>query len=355
MAYIKTIRIQNYQSHKDTILRLCPGINVFVGSTDVGKSSIMRALLWVATNSPRGEDFRSRWGGATKVKVVMSDRRSVERVRSDSENYYLVDGKDVYKAFGTEPPPAVFEVLQLSSTSFKAQHDSVFMLSETPTSLARMLNDIMGLALIDEAASRCNGLRVRKNEEGKVLARDIGDLSKRAASLKRMIKAKEALDSIKEDEAKLTAASMRLAELRSLATDLSGVLKGIKASTYVKEYDPIIDGLRERVAILDGQRRRLFTLENTIAQLAATSGAIKNSPDPEDLSKDVQAVSADLELLSSLIEKCDRLTNMVTSASNVSVKMKEKEKEAESISEDLNKEFPDQCPLCGSPVGERTW
>ena len=43
---IDKIKIENIQSHKNTELNLSNGINVIVGSSNNGKSAILRALYW---------------------------------------------------------------------------------------------------------------------------------------------------------------------------------------------------------------------------------------------------------------------------------------------------------------------
>ena len=55
---IDKIKIQNYQSHENTELELSPGINVIIGETDRGKTSILRALNWMFSNRPLGEGFK---------------------------------------------------------------------------------------------------------------------------------------------------------------------------------------------------------------------------------------------------------------------------------------------------------
>ena len=76
---IKKIQIQNFQSHKETTLKLDPGVNIIVGTTDSGKTSILRALRWVIWNRPSGDDFRSWWGGNTSVEVIINERNSPEQ------------------------------------------------------------------------------------------------------------------------------------------------------------------------------------------------------------------------------------------------------------------------------------
>ena len=56
---IKEINIKNFQSHDNTNLILDSGVNVIVGSSDSGKSAIIRALRWVTSCVPRGEIGRA--------------------------------------------------------------------------------------------------------------------------------------------------------------------------------------------------------------------------------------------------------------------------------------------------------
>lgn len=44
---IKSIIIKNFQSHANTELELCDGVNVILGNSDVGKTAILRALGWI--------------------------------------------------------------------------------------------------------------------------------------------------------------------------------------------------------------------------------------------------------------------------------------------------------------------
>jgi len=57
---IKYLQIQNFQSHKDSLLEFDPGVNVIVGSSDSGKTAVIRALRWLVWNRPSGDAFRRR-------------------------------------------------------------------------------------------------------------------------------------------------------------------------------------------------------------------------------------------------------------------------------------------------------
>jgi len=54
---VEKITIKNFQSHEETELQFSSGVNVIVGSSDSGKSAILRALKWVVQNKPSGTAF----------------------------------------------------------------------------------------------------------------------------------------------------------------------------------------------------------------------------------------------------------------------------------------------------------
>lgn len=107
---IRSIHLQNLQSHKDTKLEFSDGVNVIVGSSDSGKSAILRGLGWVATNRPAGDEFRSDWAGKenTSVSIQLStgeySGEYVERIKGPSINAYST-GSPVHNREYRNPLP----------------------------------------------------------------------------------------------------------------------------------------------------------------------------------------------------------------------------------------------------------
>ena len=81
---IQSVHIQNFQSHKNSTLEFSPGVNIIVGTSDSGKTAIIRALRWVVWNRPSGDSLRSTWGGKTSVEICL-DKGSVERSKDRSD------------------------------------------------------------------------------------------------------------------------------------------------------------------------------------------------------------------------------------------------------------------------------
>jgi len=88
---INSLHIKNFQSHPDSFFEFSPGMNVFIGDSDVGKSAIRRALEWLIFNRPISDSFRSWWEGDTEVTVVTSEGNIITRIKQKSKNIYRLN------------------------------------------------------------------------------------------------------------------------------------------------------------------------------------------------------------------------------------------------------------------------
>lgn len=151
---IQNLKIQNFQSHEDTEISFNKGVNVIVGSSDSGKSAIIRALRWVTTCNPRGDAIRSFWGGDTKVSITTHEGHVIERTRTNSINRYILrknnDEELIFDAFGNNVPKEIEEILNLEEAiNFQHQIDPPFLISETAGSVASHFNRMASLEKID--------------------------------------------------------------------------------------------------------------------------------------------------------------------------------------------------------------
>lgn len=168
---IESIALQNFQSHKDTELLLHPGVNVLIGNSRAGKTSIIRALRWIIYNRPSGEAFRSHWGGDTTASIQIGDTQ-IHRIRNTNFNGYsidLIDPKtsnehtEQFEALGTTVPESIQKVLNITDLNFQQQLDSPFLLSMSPGKVAQYLNELVNLDLIDRSEAHVNKeIRERK-------------------------------------------------------------------------------------------------------------------------------------------------------------------------------------------------
>lgn len=244
---LKSLTIQNFQAHKRLEVRFDPRITTIIGPSDVGKSAVIRALTWLATNKPAGTAFIREGSKATNVELFV-DGKTILRHRSASVNTYELDGQEL-KAFGNDVPPEVLKLLNLSSVNFQGQHDSPFWFSETAGEVSRQLNQIVDLGVIDSTLAyldkelRAGRDRVRVGEER------LKEAKARRSSLK----------SVREMDAGLV-------RIESLAEEAASLGQGLaRTRDQVRGFRILSDG-SERLALANG----------------AVAGALKSGRDWEN-------------------------------------------------------------------------
>lgn len=149
---ITKLQLKNFQCHKSLTLDLSQRVTTIVGSSDVGKSAIIRALQWVCFNRPSGDQFRKHGEKDVGVRLTV-DGKSITRYRSRSSNSYRIN-KRMLKAFGATVPESITTHLQIGAFNFQAQHDSPFWLSLSPGEVGRRLNSIVNLEVIDQVLKK---------------------------------------------------------------------------------------------------------------------------------------------------------------------------------------------------------
>lgn len=139
--------IKNFQAHSQLQIQLSPTCTTFIGRTDVGKSSIIRAIRWLAHNRPIGMDFL-RWGEERVSVGIEIDGKKLRHSKNKKAHHYIID-TEIYKAFGSGVPAEVTDLLRLDDLNFQQQHDQPFWFFLTPGQVGKNLNEIVNLQVID--------------------------------------------------------------------------------------------------------------------------------------------------------------------------------------------------------------
>lgn len=173
--YITSVTLKNFQSHKDTTIHFDNGLNIIVGESNNGKTSILRAIMWVIDNQPLGNDFIMAGENECSVTINYNDGTFIERGRTVKDTgYYKIryiddNGKYIdqtYRGFTNAVPIEVANVHQMPKVNITkdiethlnvlSQLDGPFLLTESPLTKASAIGRITGTHVIDSAIKESN-------------------------------------------------------------------------------------------------------------------------------------------------------------------------------------------------------
>ncbi|RPI56383.1 MAG: hypothetical protein EHM49_00435 [Deltaproteobacteria bacterium] len=157
------LHMVNFEEHQDTTLEFAPGITVIYGTTDQGKSSIRRAITWVACNRPVGPRSVRDNTKESEVTLSFDNSPSVTRGRKNDKNYYKIrdskvdgTGVNIFKAFSTKVPDEVNAIVNLNEANIQEQFKKYYLLQDTPGQVAKTIHTLLGMDLVDTTATVVN-------------------------------------------------------------------------------------------------------------------------------------------------------------------------------------------------------
>ena len=303
---LSQIHLQNFESHKDTIIDLHNGTNAIIGESDSGKSAILRALYWVVFNRPLGDDFRSFWGGDTSVKVTTSEGHEVIRIKGDKKNEYEIFNavdKTNKKLSNTQfIVEDIAKVLGLHNLNFQTQFDPHYLLPPVSSGeVARKLNEIVDLTIIDTSQYNINNALNSAKKEYENINQDIKKLQENKKELIWIKYAHQDLKEIEELNNQYVCAQRKEEKITKVLYDM-------------KETQLKID----KYQYLENAKKEYLLLK-----------------------KEHEKHIEDQVMLKQITILLDSLTRIKKEINILKTRLADKK-------EELKRKFPKECPLCGS-------
>lgn len=343
---INNIEIQNYQSHKESFLEFDKNVNVIIGTSDSGKTAILRALNWCVYNSPNGDSFRSKWGGDTSVSIQVDDH-IIKRLKSKKDNSYFIDDNE-YKAFGQNVPEEVTKIINFSDLNIQYQLDIPgFLLAQSAGENARYLNKIINLDIVDKSLKNIERQKRENNKNIKFLESelktqeiemqkfsDIDDLENKVKITENLIEKErytrkrytilfETITDIKEIQNKLE----KNIDFEKAENIIINIEKQNKKEQKVKEkistlisFINSINEYNNKILILNKYIRKENNINNMLLLLEKEKKLRKKEKKYDLFFKTVYIINSDIE--------------------KINMNLKEKEKEFKKL-------FAGKCPICG--------
>jgi DNA repair exonuclease SbcCD ATPase subunit len=359
---IKSLNINNFQSHKETKLEFSPGVNIIVGSSDSGKTAILRSLGWLCWNRPSGDAFRSWWSNSTSV-YLETDEGIISRLKDKTDRYKIfIKGKDdiVFKAFGTSIPDEIVSFLNLNELNFQRQLDSPFLISATSSEVARQFNKVANLDKIDIATSNINGwIRDISFTIGKPAEKEepaTGLIKKIEDQKNELLKFKD-LDVLGSDISNLEKLDGNRTELQKRKYNISILCqkyKIIKENIFDKSK---ILKVEKSVAdiLIDINARKTFQF--TSDKLKSLVNQVKIIQQEINHKKAISLLESQVLNLLQLhhkrktqIKARNLLFKTLSSMGDITTRLANENARYDFLHAKFEKEFPDVCPLCNQPI-----
>ena len=300
---LKKLTLTNFQAHKDTTIDLSTGVNVIVGRSDRGKSSIIRSLQLLFFNRPGGSSYIRHGAKECRVDLELATGVVLSRIRGKSKNQYQINDDEPLKAPGRDVPEEVLAECPIQEINFQGQHDSPFMLSETAGECGRMLNRLVDLTVIDRILSSLN-------------------TNKRNTSNK--------LEFTKETMKDLRSDCAKYADVSSMRTDADALAETLKKNEILAR------GISDASKAIDSYS----SLFAEVAEEKDPSEALESIVAIEGLGKAVAQAAAQGEILEEAIYE----------AHKTALDLHDMKESEALLQEEYDSIMKDACPLCGQPV-----
>lgn len=247
---IKRLQLYNFQSHKDSELNFVPGLNVIAGQSDSGKTAILRGLYWLSYNKPSGDSFinnkiksDSFCGVSLDMDEVVISREKGKKVNSYFIGSERQDMMEELKAFGQEVPEEVSKALNFDDINIQRQMDSPFLLSDTPGEVAKFLNKVTNLDVIDKCLSNLASFKRTASSSLKSIDAELASTEKEISELDYLDKAQELLFEIEAKNSILEDLENKISGLEELLEEIEEWEEELKDFKDLSGADKIIDDL----------------------------------------------------------------------------------------------------------------
>lgn len=215
---INQVHFKNTQKHKDLTLNFIEGLNVITGSTDSGKTSLLRGLLFALDNKGTSDKLLT-WDAREGSVEITIDGNQITR-SFGKENAYYLNGER-FTAFRKDVPAPISSIVNMDDINIQNRRDMPFMVYATASSNAEQFSTMLDLTeiqnTVDNLKSKVKKAKEKKevlDEKLKLVEKELGQYTELEAASKRF--------------SALCARADKLSSYRSRANDLSASFQEIR-------------------------------------------------------------------------------------------------------------------------------
>jgi len=311
---ISNITLHNFQSHIDTSIDFHKGVNCITGSSNSGKTAIIRALRWVLENRPSGLSVINNNKKEAFVCVRKNNQYILKR-RSKTQNEYEVNGL-LLQAVGKEVPKEVNNVLNLTSINIQKQLDLPFLVLESPGSIASVLNFYSKLDKAEGIISRIASDQRSNNSDIKEYESTLEGIKNNIESKKWIFDLEKQVNKHKKIVSAIEDAQKKLYEVKQIQSLM------VDVSQMYNKQEVLLIRIQNEINLLTAQQDIQDKIDKTEDSLRRIKGIISD-------------IKAENDSFWSLSDRKNRI-----------------QKEYDEVTAEILS--LGECPYCGSKLTEKT-
>jgi DNA repair exonuclease SbcCD ATPase subunit len=292
---IKSITLENFQSHVKTIIKPAPAgqLTVIVGPSDSGKTAIIRALRWLLYNVPQGTGFIRVGAESARVTLALACGHKVIRERGKSFNRYVIiqpgGERQAFEGFGSAVPLEIQEITGVRPVAIgdmeldlnlSEQLDGPFLgKSVSAGTRARILGKLAGTEEIDYAGKSLAADLYRRGQDEKRLTAELAELEEEIRKYDYLPALAERIETLEKLVAAIKTAQERgmlLVNKKHALERTEGLIASEKAVVQRWRYLDLAENILDRIAA-DMNRRMI--LGQIAARLAEAETVITQCRD----------------------------------------------------------------------------
>jgi len=242
---IKSLQIRNYQSHKDSKFEFSNGINIIIGNSDSGKTAILRAIDLLINNKPDGIDFITHSENECQVNVE-TNNNIISRIKGKNNLYKL--NNDEFKALGKGVvPEEIKNVINFDDLNLQKQFDNHFLLSNSSGEVARILNKIIKLDIIDNVLSKCESKKRGSKRKVEIIENEIKNFQDDLKNYDWLKQAENLINKVIILQDKYDNLMEKTKQIENLIIQLNFINKQIKKYNNLLENKDFLNKINEKV------------------------------------------------------------------------------------------------------------
>lgn len=313
---INQLEIENFQAHRHSLIEFNKGVNVITGTSDAGKSAILRALRWVIYNRPNGDSFKNwnaKKGDSVAVTVEFSDGQVVTKERSKTNVYHLVNQNKTLEAVKSDIPDELQAITKMVDYNFQTQHQPYFLLQETPGEIAKHFNRLIGLDVIDRVFKNINSSIADSSKEVARLVNENKEINRELSNLEYLDDYERQINKIEAEVESYEKNRHRAEQTGIIIDQIDSIDDKIKSAKEILKAEKDLEEIQALLQEYEATKKKANLLDKLIYDLEAIEEEIESSKEILIMSKPVAELQDLLKSFRENDNKAESLDELITS------------------------------------------